>query len=164
MFCSRVQHIASVWIHYLQITKGRPYHCPTCSPQMLYLEVPSVVLCPEVDPRNLKGGIGSLFDPCVNTMGQRPYWLSRTEVSYCTSGFGGIIWSNLRTLSLPRDSPCNNLSPCRKGNSRFTKVLGRLSYEKTRRYNNSPPYVMAGWPPQQIPPCNVLGWTRSTWT
>ena len=35
-------------------------------------------------------GIGSLFDPCVNAMGQRPYWLSRMEVSYCTFGFGAI--------------------------------------------------------------------------
>ena len=24
-------------------------------------------------PRNLKGGIGSLFDPCVNAMGLRPF-------------------------------------------------------------------------------------------
>ena len=34
-------------------------------------------------PRNFKGGIGSLFDPCVNAMGRRPYWPSRMEVSYC---------------------------------------------------------------------------------
>ena len=26
-------------------------------------------------PRNLKGGIGSLFDPCGNAMGRRPYCL-----------------------------------------------------------------------------------------
>ena len=30
------------------------------------------------------------------------------------------------------------------------------SYKKIRRYNNSPPYVMARWPPQQIPPLNFL--------
>ena len=24
-------------------------------------------------PRNLKGGIGSLFDPCINAMERRPY-------------------------------------------------------------------------------------------
>ena len=41
-------------------------------------------------PRNLKGGIGSLFDPCVNAMGRRPYWPSCMEVSYCTFGFGVI--------------------------------------------------------------------------
>ena len=54
--------------------------------------------------RNLKGGIGSLFDPCVNTTGQRPYCPSRMEVSYCTFGFGAIIQCDLRTLSLPCDS------------------------------------------------------------
>ena len=56
-------------------------------------------------PRNLKGGIGSLFDPPVNAMVRRPYWSSRVEVSYCTFGFGAIIQRNLRTLSLPHDSP-----------------------------------------------------------
>ena len=40
--------------------------------------------------RNLKEGIGYLFDACVNTMGWRPYCLSRMEVSYCTFGFGAI--------------------------------------------------------------------------
>ena len=45
------------------------------------------------------------FDPCVNTMGQRPYWLSCMEVCYCTFGFGVIIRHDLRTLSLPCDSP-----------------------------------------------------------
>ena len=32
-----------------------------------------------------------------------------------------------------------------------------LSYEKIRRYNNSPPCMMVRWPPQQIPPSNFLG-------
>ena len=44
-----------------------------------------------LEPRNLKGGIGSLFDPCVNTMGWLPNWSSRMKVSYCTFGFGAII-------------------------------------------------------------------------
>ena len=35
-----------------------------------------------------------------------------------------------------------DLSPSGKGNSRLTKLLGRLSYEKIQRYNNSPLYVM----------------------
>ena len=39
-------------------------------------------------------------------------------------------------------------SPNRKGNSRLTKLLGGLSYENNRKYNNSPPYVTARWPPQ----------------
>ena len=59
--------------------------------------------------RNFKGGIGSLVDPCVKAMGRRPCWPSRMEESYCTFGFGAIIWRDLRTLSLPRDSQCNNL-------------------------------------------------------
>ena len=48
------------------------------------------------------------------------------------------------------------LSPRCKCNAE-TKLFGRLSYEKIRRYNNFPPYVMARWPPQQIPPLNFLG-------
>ena len=38
--------------------------------------------------------------PCVNTMGQRPYYPSRMEMSYCTFGFGAIIRRDLRTLGL----------------------------------------------------------------
>ena len=66
----------------------------------------------QLNPRNFKGGIGSLFDPCVNAMGQWPYWPSRMEVSYCTFGFNSIIQGNLRTLSLPCDSPRDNLHAC----------------------------------------------------
>ena len=48
-----------------------------------------------IKPRNLKGGIGPLFDPCVNAMGRRPFWPSRMEVSYCTFGlkqlFGSVV-------------------------------------------------------------------------
>ena len=111
-------------------------------------------------PKNFKGGIRSLFDPCVNTMGQRPYCSSRMEMSYCTFGFSVIIQCNLCTLSLPRDSPRNiqyDLSYRGKGKSCLTKLFGGLSYEKIRRYSNSPPYVTARWPPQQIPPLNFLG-------
>ena len=75
-------------------------------------------------------------------MGRRPYCLSRMEVSYCTFGFGVIIRHDLRTLSLPRYLPRDNicvrdLSPCGKGNSCLTKLFGGLRYEKIRRYNNS---------------------------
>ena len=35
--------------------------------------------------------------------------------------------------------------------------FGGLSYEKLRRHNNSPPYEMTRWPPQQIPPLNFPG-------
>ena len=50
-----------------------------------------------------------------------------------------------------------DLSSRGKGNSRVMKLLGRLSYEIIRRYHNSPPYMMARWPPQQIPPLDFLG-------
>ena len=56
-------------------------------------------------------------------------------------------WKYIGHLSI---KPClyfdsNALSPPEKGNSRLTKLLGRLNYENIRRYNNSPPYVTARW-------------------
>ena len=63
-------------------------------------------------PRTLIGGIGSPFDPRVNTMWGWPYCPLLMEVSYCTFRFGAIIRRNLRTLSLPRDSQHNNLYAC----------------------------------------------------
>ena len=113
-------------------------------------------------PKNLKGGIGSLFDPCVNAKGWQPYWPSYMEVSYCTFGFAAVNWRDLRKVLLLRKT-CRDLSPCRKGNSRLMKLLGGLSYEKIRRYNNSPPYVTARWPPQQIPPFNFLDQDLPAW-
>ena len=53
---------------------------------------------------------GLFFDPFVNAMGRRPYCPSRMEVSYCTFGFGAIIRRDL--LTLPRDSPRDNLYAC----------------------------------------------------
>ena len=50
-------------------------------------------------PRKLKRGIWSLFHPCVNTIDRRPFWWSRMEASYCTFGFGAIIWHDLHILS-----------------------------------------------------------------
>ena len=58
--------------------------------------------------RKFKGEMGSLFDPCVKAMGQRPYWPSHMEVSYCIFRFGANIRCNVRTLSLLRDSLCDN--------------------------------------------------------
>ena len=49
------------------------------------------------NPRNLKGGIRSPFDHCVNALGQLPYWPSHMEESYCTSGCGIIIQHDLPT-------------------------------------------------------------------
>ena len=109
----------------------------------------------------LKGESG-LFLTRVNAMGWRPYCPSRMEVSYCTFRFGVIIRPDLRILSLPWDSLCDNQYACmiwvHAGmtiNSRLMKLFGGVSYKKIRRYNNSPPYVMARWPPQQIPPLNL---------
>ena len=62
-----------------------------------------------VKSKEFKGGIKSLFDPYINAMRWRPYWLSGMEVSYCTSGFGVIIRRDLRPLSLLCDSPRDNL-------------------------------------------------------
>ena len=45
-----------------------------------------------------------------------------------------------------------------EGNSCLTKLFGGLNYEKIQRYNNSPPYVTAKWPPQQTPLLNFLVW------
>ena len=107
-------------------------------------------------PRNLKGEILSLFDPCINALGQWPYCPSRMEVSYCTFGFGAIIRRDLRTLS--RWLKCmRELNLHRIGNSRLTKLFGGLRYENIRRYNNLSLYMTARWPPQQISQLNFLG-------
>ena len=36
-------------------------------------------------------------------------------------------------------------------------LADKVSYEKIMRYNKSPPYMTARWPPQQILPLNCLG-------
>ena len=36
------------------------------------------------------------------------------------------------------------------------------SYEKIQRYNNSPPYLMARWQPQWIPPSNSVELGQNT--
>ena len=59
-----------------------------------------------------RGNRVSFFDPCVNAIGRQPYWLSHMEVSYCTFGFDVRIRCDLRTLSLPCDSPRHNLYAC----------------------------------------------------
>ena len=41
-------------------------------------------------PRNLKGGIGSLFDPCVNAFESGPFWWLCMEVNNYTFRFGAI--------------------------------------------------------------------------
>ena len=103
-------------------------------------------------PKEFEGGIGSLFDPCVNATGQRPYCLSRMEVIIVPSdlarSFGAICtyyhyrlihraqWPFLRAW----------FESTRERQLTLNKIIWRLSYKKIRRYNNSPPYVMARWP------------------
>ena len=52
--------------------------------------------------RNLKGGIGSLCDSCVNAIGRRPFWRLGMEASYFSFGFGVIIRLDLCTSSMLR--------------------------------------------------------------
>ena len=59
--------------------------------------------------KEFKGEIWSLFYLCVNAMGRRTYCPSRMEVSNGTSRFGAIIRRDLHSLSLPCDSPRDNL-------------------------------------------------------
>ena len=66
----------------------------------------------ECKSRNLKGGIGSLFDPCVNVVERRPYCPSHMEVSYWIFRFEAIIRLDLRTLSSLCDSWCDNQFAC----------------------------------------------------
>ena len=71
------------------------------------------------------------------------------ELLYLYFGYDTIIRRDLRTLSLPRDSPRDNHYACVIEvhlSPRGSRLLGGLSYEKFRRYNNSPPYVTARWP------------------
>ena len=82
--------------------------------------------------------MGSFFDPCVNALGRRPYCPLHMEVSYCTFGFSTIIQRDLRTLSLPRDSPRNNQYACvilvhagKATHAYLTKLFGGLSQKKS---------------------------------
>ena len=104
---------------------------------------------------NLRGESGLSFTLCSG------YGAVAILVANCTFGFGAIIGCDLRTLSLPRELPlvCSFTimrvlcSPRRKGNSR---LLGRPSYEKIQRNNNSAPYLTPRWPLQQILPLNFF--------
>ena len=125
-----------------------------------------------VTPKEFKRGIGSLFDACVNLHAYRAaagYCSSRMEASYCTLRDLGLSFSMICARYHYHVIHCaitNNEYACviwvyaGKVYSCVTKLFGGLSYEKIRRYNNSPPYMTARWPPQQIPPLNFLGHTR----
>ena len=83
-------------------------------------------------PKEFQRGNQVSFWTCVNAMGQRPYWPSRTEVNYCTFGFKVIIRRDLRILLLLHNNLwcMHDLSPRGKGNSHLTKLLGKLNYYK----------------------------------
>ena len=102
-------------------------------------------------PRNSKGDHAS-FRPCVKAMGRQPYWRSHMDASYFSSGFDTIctrycccVFYHAITLM-----PAWFWVHARKATLALWNCLVGLSYEKIRRYNNSPPYVMARWLPQQI--------------
>ena len=130
------------------------------------------VILYSVWPKEFKREIGSLLDACVNTMGRRQFWWSHIEASYCTSGFGVIIWHDLRKLM------CSTLNACMIFKSillsvSFFRVLKSTREKDTLNkiawqalvlkillwYNNSASYVMARWLPLQMSPSNLLGTT-----
>ena len=81
----RLAFTASLGIHFLCITA-------------LKWLLPPPLPIPRDTPKTKEFWKGeSLFDPCVNAIGQRPYCLSRMEVSYCIFVFGAIIRRDLRT-------------------------------------------------------------------
>ena len=52
-----------------------------------------------------------------------------------------------------------------RANSCLTKLFDGLGYKKILRYNNSPQYVMAKWPPQKIPLLiSLVSSHQSCWT
>ena len=113
----------------------------------------------EFGPMNFKEGIESHFGPCGNAMRRRPYCPSCMERSYGPSDLAqslGAICAQYRYLVIHHAITimCACVIPRVKGNSH---LLGGLSYEKIRRYNNSP---TPRWPPQQIPPLNFLDLPR----
>ena len=151
------------WRHNIHLKAGGS-QTVTCGqhPGLSSLHVWSLLSSKRLYQRILKGE--SLSDPCDNATGRRPYWLSRVEVSYiCTFGFGAIIQRDL--CILPHNSQRDNLYACifkstRERQLTFNKLAWRTNYEKIRWYNNSPPYMTARWPPQQIPPLKFFGFNR----
>ena len=120
-------------------------------------------------PRNLKGESGLFLTPVLTYRAAAGYCSSRMEASYCTLRDLGLSFSMICAryhYHVIHRAITNNEYACviwvyaGKVYSCVTKLFGGLSYEKIWRYNNSPPYMTARWPPQQIPPLNFLGHTR----
>ena len=110
---------------------------------------------PKVQPRNLKGDIGSLFDPGVLTL-----WGYVWRWVIVLPDLVQSAWIIVATCFTVRKPKCVcDISSRKKGNTCLTKLLSGLSLEK-QRYNNSPPYVTARWPPWQIPLYISLGYNH----
>ena len=53
-------------------------------------------------PRKFKEGIGSLFDPCVNAIGQRPYWPPQQIPPLNFLGVKIFLICNIYVVAFPR--------------------------------------------------------------
>ena len=114
----------------------------------------------------LKRVIRSFFCPCVNAMGWQPYWQSHMEVSFCTSDLPqsfSVICAYYRYRVIYHMITYMRVWLKSEQERQLThnEIAWRVWLRKIRRYNNSPPYVMAKWPPQQIPPLNFLVFSSS---
>ena len=109
--------------------------------------------------RNFKGGIGSHFYLCFNAMGWRSYWPSCMEMSIyivpsdLAWSFGAICAHQYCVIhhAITYIHACVIKVHAGKATHAKLNCLAGLAMKKTQRNNNSPPYVMARWPPQQIP-------------
>ena len=109
-----------------------------------------------------QGAVKKIYNgACVNTVGQRPYWLSlwmRVIVLSDLIQLFCLICADYWYHMIHRVTLCmGDLSPCEKG---YSLLLFGLSCEKIQRCNNSP-FVMGRWPSQQIPPLKFLGLDRN---
>ena len=112
-------------------------------------------------PRSLKGGIGLLLTPVLTLWGGGhvdchiwrwvivPPDLARSFSAIYAHYRDHVIHCTITYVH----AWCKSMQ---KRQSRLMKLFGGLRCEKIRWYNNSPPYVTARWPPQQIPPLNFL--------
>ena len=112
-------------------------------------------------PRNSKGGIGSLFDPCVNAMRRRPYCPSGMEASYCTFGFG-MIFTHYRYRVIHR-AITYMLAwfwvHAEKATHALQNYLAGLAAKKS---GGTITHLHTRWPPQQTPLFNFLGFYTTT--
>ena len=126
-------------INALRNKETKKKQCFICTYKISMLR--SLFVSDSSKPRNLKGGIGSLFDLCVTLW---PFWQSCMEVSYCTFGFGAIILARFAQVIIAARLPHDNLIVCvvkvhaRKATHASQNC--RLSYEKIQGDNNSAPW------------------------